>query len=757
MGKKFNIKKNTKRLICRLIFIISISNICFFNLNAEILKKIEIIGNDRVSEETIKIYGNINLNKEYNDNDLNEILRSLFKTNFFEDVKVTFKNNELKVEVKEYPFVNKLIIVGEKSNNYKNQIRKIINTKQKRSFIKSLLAKDIELIKSLYASAGYNSANVEIKTNKISENSLDVLIDINRGEKTKISSIRFIGNNNISSKRLRDVTASEEHKFWKVLTRNTNFTQNILNLDNRLLTNYYKSNGFYDVIISSKVAKLNKKGEAELLYSIEEGKRYTINKISTNVDPVFDKKIFVPLNDIYQKYIGDYYSPFKVKKLLDELDRLIDENNLQFVEHNVQEEKVEESINITFNVFEGEKKLVERINITGNSVTNEDVIRGELMLDEGDPFSKLNLDRSISNIKARNIFKSVTQRVKDGNESNLKIIDINVEERPTGEITAGAGVGTDGGLFAIGIKENNWLGTGQAVSFDLEVDSESLTGTLNFNDPNYDFLGNSFNYYLSSETNDKPDQGYENSLTSIGLGTAFEQYRNVNLNLGLNASHDDLRTNSGASSSLKKQEGTYSEISGNYGFSYDSRDRTFMPTSGSVISFGQSLPIYADKSFISNTFRASGYNSIHEDVVGVGKIFVSSIDGLGSNDVRLSKRKGLSTKRLRGFEKNKVGPVDNKDHIGGNYAAAVNFEANLPTVLPENTNADLSVFLDFGNVWGVDYDSSIDDSNKIRSSTGVIANWMSPIGPLSFVLSQNLSKASTDKTQSFSFNLGTTF
>ena len=144
--------------------------------------------------------------------------------------------------------------------------------------------------------------------------------------------------------------------------------------------------------------------------------------------------------------------------------------------------------------------MVERINITGNSVTNEDVIRGELMLDEGDPFSKLNLDRSIANIKARNIFKSVTQEVKDGNESNLKIIDINVEERPTGEITAGAGIGTDGGLFAIGIKENNWLGTGQAVSFDLEVDSESLTGTLNFNDPNYDFLGNSFNYYLSSET-----------------------------------------------------------------------------------------------------------------------------------------------------------------------------------------------------------------------------------------------------------------
>ena len=173
--------------------------------------------------------------------------------------------------------------------------------------------------------------------------------------------------------------------------------------------------------------------------------------------------------------------------------------------------------------------MVERINITGNNVTNEDVIRGELLLDEGDPFSNLNLDRSISNLKSRNIFKTVSKEVINGKEDNLKIININVEERATGEITAGAGVGTDGGLVAFGVKENNWLGTGRAVTFDLEVDNESLTGVLNFNDPN-DNLGNSLNYSIVSETNDKPDQGYENSLTH-GIGTSFEQYRNVNLSV----------------------------------------------------------------------------------------------------------------------------------------------------------------------------------------------------------------------------------
>lgn len=757
MGQKFNFKKNIKNLIQKYFVYFFFMFFLFTNIKAEIVKNFKISGNERVSNETIKIYGKLELNKNYNENDLNNVLRNLYETNFFEDVKIFLNNNEMIVEVKEYSLVNKLIITGEKSNNYKEQIKKIINTKEKRSYIKSFITKDIELIKSLYSSAGYNSAEVEVKTKKASENSLDVLIEVDRGEKTKISSINFIGNNKVSSKRLRDITASEKHKFWKILSRSTNFSQNILDLDTRLLKNYYRSIGFYDVNINSKMAKIEKDGKAEITYSIDEGERYTINKISTNVDPVFDKKIFLPLNEVFSEYIGDYYSPFKIKKLLDELDNLIDSNELQFVEHNVQEEKSNNSINITFNVFEGEKKMVQRINITGNNVTNEDVIRGELILDEGDPFSKLNLDRSISNIKARNIFKSVNYEVKDGENNNLKIININVEERPTGEISAGAGFGTDGGLFAIGITENNYLGTGKSVKFDLEVDSESLSGVLNYNDPNYDFLGNSLNYSVSSETNDKPDQGYENSLISFGIGTSFEQYRNVNLSLGLNAISDDLRTNSSASESLKKQAGTYNDISGNYGFKYDTRDRTFMPTSGSVIQFAQSLPIYADKSSIANTFRVSGYKSLNENIVGVSKLYLSAINGLGSDDVRLSKRKSLSTKRLRGFEKNKIGPVDSKDHVGGNYAASLNFEANLPTLLPENSNTDISAFLDFGNVWGVDYDSSIDDSNKIRSSTGIIAGWMSPVGPLSFVFSQNLSKANTDKTQSFSFNLGTTF
>ena len=182
-----------------------------------------------------------------------------------------------------------------------------------------------------------------------------------------------------------------------------------------------------------------------------------------------------------------------------------------------------------------------------------------------------------------------------------------------------------------------------------------------------------------------------------------------------------------------------------------------MPTSGSIISFNQNFPIIADRQAIENTFNATKYKSFSDDIVGASKFYISTISGIGDDDVRLSRRKNLSSRKLRGFERSKVGPIDGNDHIGGNYTAALNFEASLPNLLPETTKTDINLFLDFANVWGVDYDSSIDDSNKIRSSTGIAANWLSPVGPLSFTFATNLTKAKTDETEFFNFNLGTTF
>ena len=736
------------------IFIILTLQFSF--LKAEIVNSTIINGNKRISNETIILYGDIKLKKDYSESDINKVIKNLYSTNFFEDVQVTLSENNLIINLKEYPILNQLILIGEKSSKFKDEIKKSMQLKEKRSFIKSYLAKDIENIKNVYSYLGFNFAKVESRVKEIDDENFDLIIEIERGNKTKIKKINFVGNKSVRSNRLREIVASEEDKFWKVISKNTSLSENLIKLDERLLRNYYRSNGFYNAEINSKTATVKEAGDAEITYSINEGERFIIDKISTNVDSVFDKEIFFKLDEIYKEYIGTYHSPFKIKKLLDNIDKVIENNNLQFVEHNVQENLGDNTISIVFNIFEGEKNLVERINILGNNVTDESVIRGELIVDEGDPFTKIGLDKSISELKARNIFKDVTYKVKDGSDDNLKNIEINITEKPTGEISAGAGVGTNGGSFAIGIKENNYLGEGKQLGFDLEVDKESLAGTFSYLNPNYDFLGNSIYYSVRSEKNDVPTRGYENSTITGEVLTSFEQYKDINLSLGLAASYDDLQTLDSASDSLKKQSGEFSEISANYGFSFDKRDRKFMPTDGSIITFRQSLPLHADKSFIGNTFSASKYFSFSEDVITATKLYVSTVNGI-DDDVRISKRKTLSSNRLRGFEKGKVGPVDGNDHIGGNYAAALNLEANLPNFLPEDSNTDVSLFLDFGNVWGVDYDSSLDKSSKVRSSTGIAANWNSPIGPMSFIFSQTLQKTSSDKTESFNFNLGTTF
>ena len=729
----------------------------FYNLSAEIIQKIEVKGNDRISEKTIEVYGEITIGKDYSPFDINNILKNLYNTNFFEDIKISLNNGVLNIIVEEYASINFIEIEGEKSNTIKKSILEKLQLQVKESFIENKLSQDINLIKKIYASMGFNFANVEAKIKTFSDNRINLIYFIDKGKKTNIAKIIFIGDKKIKDKRLNDIIASEEKKFWKFLSRNTFLNKYNIELDKRLLITYYKSLGYYDVQVLSSNAEVSQKNETILTYTINAGTRYRITKISTNVSDVLDKKLFFPLQDNFTKIIGKYYSPFKIKKLLDELDLLIVNNDLQFIEHSVNEILEGETVEIKINIFEGKKLLVEKIGISGNTVTDESVIRSELLIDEGDPFSNLKLEQSIAKLKARNIFGEINTTVVNGLSKDQKIIEIQVEEKPTGEISAGAGIGTNGGTFAFTVKENNWLGRGVNVSTSIDLSKTRFSGGVSVSDPNYNFSGNSLTYFLRNTSNDKTDSGFKNNIISTGLGTRFEQYRDVYFAPSLALTHDDLQVESTASESLQKQKGTFTDLSLDYSVSIDKRDKVFAPTDGYISSFSQGVPLYADTPYLRNTYVFSKYQTLTKNAIGSFKVYASAINGLESKNVRISKRNYLSGRRLRGFEGGKVGPIDGKDYVGGNYAVASNFEMALPNFLPEETKTDVSLFLDFGNVWGVDYNSNIDDSNKIRSTTGITTEWLSPVGPMSFIFSQNLSKANTDVTESFNFRLGTTF
>ena len=728
-------------------------------LKAEKVNEIIISGNERISDETLIVYGEISKNKDYTQEGINNIIKKLYDTKFFSKISINFSNGVLKINVEENPIINSISLQGEPTKKFTKALLNFMTLKEKSSFIKNDVKKDVEIIREFYNQLGYYSSTVEARTMEVKggNNLIDLIFIIDKGKREKITKIFFIGEKKIKTKRLRDVIATEEAKFWKFISRNIYLNNQRIELDKRLLKNYYLSKGYYDAeILSSNVFVKGKDG-IELTFNINAGKRYRIKKISTDIDPVFDKKIFKTLESDFKKFAGTYYSPFKITKILESIDELIDDNELQFVTHSVSETIDGNFVDLQFKIFEGPKVIVERINIKGNTVTNDSVIRSELILDEGDPFSKLKLDKSISKLKSRNIFKKVNYRVSDGSSQNVKVMDIVVEEMPTGEIAAGAGTGTDGNTLSFSLTENNYLGRGLIVDTSIEASESALRGGLSVVNPNYNFSGNSLRYGISSKKTDRPNSGYENTLTQLNLGTRFEQYDDIFLSPNLELSFDDMTVDNTASDRLKKQAGTFSDLSFGYGVEKDTRDRRFMPTSGSIIGFSQKFPLYVEEnSSVFNRFTLSKYHSFNENILGAFKFYAAGILAI-EDDVRLSKRIHIPAKRLRGFETRKVGPVDSGDYVGGNYAMAMNFEAALPNLLPEATQTDVAVFLDLGNLWHVDYDSRIGQSSKIRSSAGIATNLFTPIGPLNFVFAQDLSSAESDTTQQFKFQIGTSF
>ena len=729
----------------------------FLNLSAEVIQKLEIKGNNRISDETIKVYGEITIDKNYSNNDVNEILKNLYNTNFFEDIKISLNNGILLITVKEYAIINSIDLRGETSKNIRKLVLGQLSLKVRESFIESKLSQDINLLKKAYASIGFNFIEVEAKIEKFEGNRVNLVYFLDKKNKTNIAKINFIGDKKIKDKRLRDIIVSEENKFWKVLSKNTYLNNSNIELDKRLLINYYKSLGYYDVQVLSSNAEVSQENLTNLTYTINAGTRYRVNKISTNVSEILDKNSFVGLQDSFKKIIGKYYSPFTVKKLLTELDLLIAEKDLQFIEHSVNEILEGETIEIKINIFEGQKELVERVDIVGNVVTDETVIRSELLLDEGDPFNNLKLDQSIAKLKSRNLFGEVKSEILDGSVKGQKIIKISVEEKPTGEISAGAGIGTTGGSFTATITENNWLGKGIALATSLDISKETFSGAVTYANPNHNFSGNALTYYLANTSNKKEESGYKNNIISSGIGTRFEQYRNVYIAPKLNLSYDNLKVEKTASDALKKQEGSFTDLNFDYAITLDNRDRVYAPTDGYITNFSQTIPIYADTPYLRNTISFSKYKAITANATGAFKVYATGINGLNNEDVRLNKRVKLSSSRLRGFESGKIGPKDGIDYVGGNYAMASTFEVSLPNLLPEATKTDVGLFLDVGNVWEVDYSSQIDDSNKIRSTAGINTGWSSPVGPMSFIFSRNISKASTDIVETFNFRLGTSF
>ena len=727
---------------------------------AETLKKIEISGNKRISDQTIIIFSEIKINEEITKSKLDEVIKKLYKTNFFGNINLRFDNQTLFLEVEENPIIEKLDIKGIKKQSLVEFIKGKLQLAEMKSFNQEILLADINLIYNILKTNGYYFAKIS-SSKKLDEelNTIDLKIDVELGEKAKIKKIVFLGKKIFKEKRLKEVIVSEEHRFWKFISRNVYINQELIDLDKRLLSNYFKNNGYFNVKIDNSFVEFDKNSNFNLIFNITPGKKYFFNNFSLNLPANYDEKLFKKITKKFSKLKGDTYSLLKINDLLDDINDIALSKQYEFINASIVEKIKDDKINFDINISESDKFYIEKINIRGNFNTLEEVVRNNLIVDEGDPFNEILFNKSVNNIQSLGIFKKVKTDVEDGSNDSFKEINIDVEERPTGEISITAGFGTAGETIGAGIKENNFLGKGIKLNTNLELTAESIKGQFIYAKPNFNYSDNTLFTSVKSSTSDfLTDSGYKTSDIGFSLGTKFEQFQNIFLSPEIDFLIEDLETSDKASNVLKKQEGSYMDLYFNYSINQDLRDKRFRTESGYITTFSQELPLISDNSELSNAFEITNYKKLSStsDMVGKVSFFGKTITGL-SDDVRISKRLNIPSYRLRGFQKGKVGPVENDDYIGGNHITSVNLSATLPNIVQGLDNLDVGVFVDAANVWGVDYDSSIDDRSKLRSSTGVALNLMTPIGPLSFSFANALTKASTDKTETFRFNLGTQF
>ena len=741
---------------CIKYFIFLLFFIIFTKANSEVINEVKIINNDRITKETILVFSDINVGEDYDSNDLNNILRDLYNTDFFSDISLSLDNGILIIDVEENKIVQNIEIKGIKKKELVEILKKQILLKDKNPFVKTYVKKDIERIQKILKNSGYYFSNVTDQIIENENNTVNVLFNVEIGEKAYIKSIEFIGDKHFKDRILRNIIVSEEAKFWKFITNRKFINPENIKLDKRLLKNYYLNKGFYQVEVNDSLVEFTSDNNFKLLFNINSGPKFTISESNLTLPQDYNVKDFANIKKRLKKLEGKIYSLNSLNKIAKEVEKLTFRNDYEFI-NAAFNETIEENnkLSINFVIKEFEKRYLTQVNVFGNNITEERVVRDSLEVDEGDPFNELLLAKSINNLKSLNIFGKVDYELIN-EDDNKKILNINVEEKPTGEIFASAGTGTDGTTFGVGVNENNFLGKNIKLKSNLRVSDETVKGLFSVVNPNWNYSDKTLITSVESSVTDRmTDYGYETGKTGFSLGSAWEQYDDVIFSPTISTFYEKLDTNQSASDNLKKQEGEYLDSSFSYSLDLDKRNQRFQTSDGYRSRFSQSIPVITEDAAFFNSYEFTTFNQF-SDMITRFSIQGSAINALGDEDVRISKRLSIPSKKLRGFETGKIGPKDGGDFIGGNYTAVINASTTLPEFGANLETIDFQFFLDAANVWGVDYDSSLDNS-YLRSSIGLSIDWFTLVGPLNFSIAQPISKADTDKTESVRFNIGTTF
>jgi outer membrane protein insertion porin family len=749
-----------------------------------IVREIVVEGNQRIEPDTVKSYMAVQEGGVYNEQLIDLSLKTLFATGLFADVTIREEGGRVTVTVVENPIINRVAFEGN-SKISDEDLEKEATLKPRTVFTRAKVQADVQRVVELYRRSGRFAAIVEPKVVQLPQNRVDLIYEINEGEATGINRINFLGNRAFSDSRLRDEIATVESAWWKFLTTNDNYDPDRLAFDREQLRRFYLTQGYADFRVISAVAELAPDRSGFFVtFTMEEGDEYTFGDISVESQIAeLSPDVLTPLLLIES---GDTYNAELIDKSIDALSFDAGTKGYAFAEvrPRVSRNRENRTIDIKFQVEQGPRVYVERINVIGNTRTLDRVIRREIRLGEADAFNRVLIDRSRSRIRGLGFFKKVEITEEPGNAPDRTILNVEVEEQPTGELSLGFGFSSaDAFLADVSITERNLLGRGQFLRFRVSASDSRQQADIRFTEPYFMERNLAVGFDIFKILTQFQESSYETDSTGIGLRAGFplSEFSRVNTRYTLRS--DDYSIDPGAAViiGIDLAGQTVTSVAG-YTFGYSDIDDPLKPTSGLTFTFQQDFAgLGGDVSYYRSQVDATAFQKLFgwDEVVGSASVSAGWIDDYDGEGVRINDRffKGGAT--FRGFEQSGVGPRDvvgsAKDAVGGQAYAVGTIEVRFPTGLPEDLGIDASLFTDFGTVGIVDDTTKasclnagappgipgalcrIEDDLSLRASAGLSVLWDSPFGPVRLDFSQVLAKENYDKTENFRFSAGTKF
>lgn len=726
------------------------------------ITEIAVEGSQRVEQSTVISYMGLKTGDPFDMSKVNKALKSLYATGLFADVSIKRSGSKLIVNVVENAIINEIAFEGNQQIDNED-LASEIQLKPRLVFTPARVQQDVKRILNIYQRTGRFSVRVEPKIIELSQKRVNLVFEIREGEKTGIDSISFVGNKKYNDGDLRSVIQTSESKWWNFLSSNDTYDPDRLAFDRELLRRYYLENGYADFRVESAVAELTPDGsDFVITFTVFEGERYRFG--DTKVD---SRILNLPLDQLaalapYEK--GEWYDATDVETAVSNITDAIGERGYAFVDIQPKTDKNPKTgvVNLTYEIGEGPKVYVEKIDIRGNFRTQDQVVRREFKLVEGDAFNTAKLRRSRQRINNLGYFSKVDVKTLPGSTPDRTVVQVDVEEQSTGEIKFGFGFSSvDGPLGDISIRERNLLGRGQDLRLAFKASGKSKEVDLGFTEPY--FLGRplaaGIDLYRKSRSNQDTSSFSEKSLGGnlrLGYNISEELYQSWRYTLK-NVNIYDVASDASASVRSEEGEKLHSEIS--QVLTLDRLDSRIAPTEGYLAKMNTDFAgLGGDVRYARANAEAKYFYSPYEDVIVQASLYSGAINGLG-DDVRLSDRYFLGGSRVRGFATSGIGPRDGEDAIGGKYYYAGSLQATFPIGFPEELGVTGRVFTDFGSLFGVDDSApaSVQTSSMIRSSAGLGIGWRSPFGQINLDLGFALSKEDFDKTEKFKISFGTSF